>query len=377
MNFSAVYQSAIYFLLLSLHICLTMKQWNGELELRDEPSIRRLAIVLPSRDVLEEVGIRFLEALIKRSQIEMTKSVLKTQLGTLRRLHPAQYKRLKLMPVQRLATQAVMQQVKSSAQSQIKTGNRLIDMLQENGIPIGTSIRGIEQALNAKRLIDEASSAEQYKRLKLMPVQRLATQAVMQQVKSSAQSQIKTGNRLIDMLQENGIPIGTSIRGIEQALNAKRLIDEASSAEQIGNAVLEKFQKEILPNLIANIIAGRNPFRVMSEEQVKRTNTIAGLPSTQLRQFSSYDYDYEQRIQQIPKSHWARYTTDQSFIQENAQTDESVKMNNGYFMQQYIPKTIVKRLRNSPQLYAAFNELLVAATTAARFAILRGHQLVV
>ncbi|VDM47867.1 unnamed protein product [Toxocara canis] len=262
-----------------------MKQWNGELELRDEPSIRRLAIVLPSRDVLEEVGIRFLEALIKRSQIEMTKSVLKTQLGTLRRLHPAQYKRLKLMPVQ-----------------------------------------------------------------------RLATQAVMQQVKSSAQSQIKTGNRLIDMLQENGIPIGTSIRGIEQALNAKRLIDEASSAEQIGNAVLEKFQKEILPNLIANIIAGRNPFRVMSEEQVKRTNTIAGLPSTQLRQFSSYDYDYEQRIQQIPKSHWARYTTDQSFIQENAQTDESVKMNNGYFMQQYIPKTIVKRLRNSPQLYAAFNE---------------------
>ncbi|CEF65583.1 Hypothetical protein SRAE_2000026000 [Strongyloides ratti] len=74
--------------------------------------------------------------------------------------------------------------------------------------------------------------------------------------------QPKTGNKFIDMLHENGIPIGSSLKGIEQALKTQREIENNDPTEQIAKAVFEKFQKQILPGLVANMIAGKNPFQM-------------------------------------------------------------------------------------------------------------------
>lgn len=46
--------------------------------------------MLPSRSAIEEVGVRFLDALIKAGQIEMAKGALKTQLKVLRKVNPDQ-----------------------------------------------------------------------------------------------------------------------------------------------------------------------------------------------------------------------------------------------------------------------------------------------
>lgn len=43
----------------------------------------------------------------------------------------------------------------------------------------------------------------------------------------------KTGNRLVDMLHENGIPIASSIKGIQQAIKTQREIEESDPAEQV------------------------------------------------------------------------------------------------------------------------------------------------
>ncbi|GMT29221.1 hypothetical protein PFISCL1PPCAC_20518, partial [Pristionchus fissidentatus] len=70
------------------------------------------------------------------------------------------------------------------------------------------------------------------------------------------------GNRFIDMLSDNGIPIGSSIKGVEDALRTQRQLDNTDPSEQIGKAVFEKFQTQILPGIVANLVAGRNPFKV-------------------------------------------------------------------------------------------------------------------
>uniref|UniRef100_A0A7E4VXR3 Uncharacterized protein n=1 Tax=Panagrellus redivivus TaxID=6233 RepID=A0A7E4VXR3_PANRE len=146
--------------------------------------------VLPSQRALEMVGVTFLDALIKAGQIEMAKGAFKTQLNVMKKVQPDQYKKLKDIPLEQFAADAVF-----------------------------------EQAKNAK-------------------------------------NGPKTGNGLIDMLNENGIPIASSLKGIQQAIKTQREIEDSDPSEQVAKAVLEKFQKQILPGLVANMIAGRNPFQL-------------------------------------------------------------------------------------------------------------------
>ncbi|KIH69499.1 hypothetical protein ANCDUO_00161 [Ancylostoma duodenale] len=64
------------------------------------------------------------------------------------------------------------------------------------------------------------------------------------------------------MLNENGIPISSSLKGLEQAIKTQKEMETQDPSEQIAKAVLEKFQQQILPGLVANMIAGRNPFKI-------------------------------------------------------------------------------------------------------------------
>uniref|UniRef100_A0A0N5BWH5 Osmotic stress resistance protein n=1 Tax=Strongyloides papillosus TaxID=174720 RepID=A0A0N5BWH5_STREA len=100
-----------------------------------------------------------------------------------------------------------------------------------------------------------------YEKYKKIPIEQLASDAVFEQAEQ-AKMQPKTGNKFIDMLHENGIPIGSSLKGIEQALKTQREIENNDPTEQIAKAVFEKFQKQILPGLVANMIAGKNPFQM-------------------------------------------------------------------------------------------------------------------
>ncbi|VDN00819.1 unnamed protein product [Thelazia callipaeda] len=182
-----------------LDICNEMLSAKAEEE-KTEDSLRRereasLRKLLPSTDALEDVVIKLLDALIKHGQIAMAKSAFNTQLEVIKKVQPEQYKKYKKIPVDQLAVEAVMQQAKL------------------------------------------------------------------------AQLQPKTGNKLIDMLHENGIPIGNSLKGLEQAIKTQREIENTDPAEQIAKAILEKVQKQILPGIVANVIAGRNPFLIGSEHK--------------------------------------------------------------------------------------------------------------
>ncbi|CAJ0573831.1 unnamed protein product, partial [Mesorhabditis spiculigera] len=131
---------------------------------------RKLARIMPSKEAVESIGIRFIDALIKKGQMEMAKGAFRTQLEVLEKVHPEQYDKYKNMKVEDLAADAVMQQ--------------------------------------------------------------------------------------------NGIPIGSSIKGVEQALKTQKEIENNDPSEQIAKAVFDKFRQQILPGLVANIISGRNPFRM-------------------------------------------------------------------------------------------------------------------
>uniref|UniRef100_A0A8R1HYM7 Uncharacterized protein n=1 Tax=Caenorhabditis japonica TaxID=281687 RepID=A0A8R1HYM7_CAEJA len=144
----------------------------------------------PSVEALELMGVQFVDALIKKGQMEMAKGAFKTQLEVLEKVHPDQFEKYKKLKVEDLAADAVMQQAEMA---------------------------------------------------KLQP---------------------KTGNAFIDMLNGNGIPIGSSIRGLEDAIRTQRDMENTDPSEQIAKAVLDKFQTQILPGLVANMIAGRNPFKM-------------------------------------------------------------------------------------------------------------------
>ncbi|WKX92470.1 hypothetical protein Q1695_010472 [Nippostrongylus brasiliensis] len=148
------------------------------------------SLLLPSKLAVEQIGAKFLDALIKRGQMEMAKGAFRTQLEVLEKVHPEQYEKYKKLKVEDLAADAVMQQAEMA---------------------------------------------------KLQP---------------------KTGNPLVDMLNENGIPIASSLKGIEQAIKTQKEMETMDPSEQIAKAVLEKFQTQILPGLVANMIAGRNPFKI-------------------------------------------------------------------------------------------------------------------
>uniref|UniRef100_A0A0N4ZFN9 Protein kinase domain-containing protein n=1 Tax=Parastrongyloides trichosuri TaxID=131310 RepID=A0A0N4ZFN9_PARTI len=100
-----------------------------------------------------------------------------------------------------------------------------------------------------------------YEKYRKIPIEQLASDAVFEQAQQ-AKMQPRTGNKFIDMLHENGIPIGSSLKGIEQALRTQKEMENNDPTEQIAKAVFEKFQKQILPGLVANMIAGKNPFQM-------------------------------------------------------------------------------------------------------------------
>ncbi|KAF1770104.1 hypothetical protein GCK72_001922 [Caenorhabditis remanei] len=161
----------------------------------------------PSMEALELMGVQFVDALIKKGQMEMAKGAFKTQLEVLEKVHPDQFEKYKKLKVEDLAADAVMQQAEMS---------------------------------------------------KLQP---------------------KTGNAFIDMLNGNGIPIGSSIRGLEDAIRTQRDMENTDPSEQIAKAVLDKFQTQILPGLVANMIAGRNPFKM--PQQMRKAQAA---PSAVLQQ---------------------------------------------------------------------------------------------
>ncbi|KAF8367288.1 osr-1 [Pristionchus pacificus] len=146
--------------------------------------------LMPSRDVVENTLLSLMDGLIKSGQIELAKSAFKTQLDVIKKIRPEQYDKYKKMGVESMAADAVMKQAEVAAQAP------------------------------------------------------------------------RSGNRFIDMLSDNGIPIGSSIKGVEDALRTQRQLDSSDPSDQIAKAVFEKFQTQILPGIVANLVAGRNPFKV-------------------------------------------------------------------------------------------------------------------
>ncbi|CAJ0593648.1 unnamed protein product [Cylicocyclus nassatus] len=80
-------------------------------------------IPLPSKNAIEQIGARFLDALIKKGQMEMAKGAFKTQLEVLEKVHPEQYEKYKKLKIEDLAADAVMQQAEI-AKLQPKTGKK-------------------------------------------------------------------------------------------------------------------------------------------------------------------------------------------------------------------------------------------------------------
>uniref|UniRef100_A0A0K0DS94 Protein kinase domain-containing protein n=1 Tax=Strongyloides stercoralis TaxID=6248 RepID=A0A0K0DS94_STRER len=141
-------------------------------------------------------------------------------------------------------------------------GHNFATGINENSKNIYLFDFGLSESLVIiNRSKDEYAFKSEYEKYRKIPIEQLASDAVFEQAEQ-AKLQPKTGNRFIDMLHENGIPIGSSLKGIEQALKTQREIENNDPTEQIAKAVFEKFQKQILPGLVANMIAGKNPFQM-------------------------------------------------------------------------------------------------------------------
>ncbi|XGW19363.1 hypothetical protein V3C99_003300, partial [Haemonchus contortus] len=178
------------YILLSILVSTTHCRRHDSDEDSSEDDSSKPLLPLPSKYAIEQIGAKFLDALIKKGQMEMAKGAFKTQLEVLEKVHPEQYEKYKKLKVEDLAADAVLQQAEVA---------------------------------------------------KLQP---------------------KTGNPFVDMLNENGIPIASSLKGLEQAIKTQKEMETQDPSEQIAKAVLEKFQTQILPGLVANMIAGRNPFKI-------------------------------------------------------------------------------------------------------------------
>ncbi|EGT60358.1 hypothetical protein CAEBREN_19911 [Caenorhabditis brenneri] len=233
----------------------------------------------PSMEALELMGVQFVDALIKKGQMEMAKGAFKTQLEVLEKVHPDQFDKYKKLKVEDLAADAVMQQAEMS---------------------------------------------------KLQP---------------------KTGNAFIDMLNGNGIPIGSSIRGLEDAIRTQRDMENTDPSEQIAKAVLDKFQTQILPGLVANMIAGRNPFKM--PQQMRKAQAA---PSSVLQQAMAQramlgrnapgmmNNRVDQRMQQREQ---------EEDDEEDEEEEDTVPRRSGGVPQseaEHQRRDLARRLRNSPRL---------------------------
>ncbi|EYC34083.1 hypothetical protein Y032_0001g235 [Ancylostoma ceylanicum] len=282
----------------------------------EEETTTESLIPLPSRDAIEQIGARFLDALIKKGQMEMAKGAFKTQLEVLEKVHPEQVGNISF-PGHSLAIK--------------------IEFTKQ----IGTNF--------SERVHFDSSSktTTKYEKYKKLKVEDLAADAVMQQAEM-AKLQPKTGNAMIDMLNENGIPISSSLKGLEQAIKTQKEMETQDPSEQIAKAVLEKFQQQILPGLVANMIAGRNPFKIPQQMRTAQAEPAEirrmALQTAEQRVSDTYD-------QQSPVARNSRrYSedTDESFVDEDAR------------------RGLVHRLRSSPRLRALLENPDVASVLSYR-----------
>lgn len=241
---------------------ITGRPHHDDESVEEESSVenqQKMLIPLPSKYAIEQVGVKFLDALIKRGQMEMAKGAFKTQLEVLEKVNPEQYEKYKALKIDDLAADAVMQQAEI------------------------------------------------------------------------ARLQPKTGNPMVDMLNENGIPIASSLKGIEQAIKTQKEIETQDPSEMIAKAVLEKFQTQILPGLVANIIAGRNPFKL--PQQMRQVQA----EPTEIRRMALQSYD---RIAE-PQSDDLLATASKRSVPEDfydGQLDDDSR------------RSLIYRLRSSPRL---------------------------
>uniref|UniRef100_A0A1I7XRB9 DUF148 domain-containing protein n=1 Tax=Heterorhabditis bacteriophora TaxID=37862 RepID=A0A1I7XRB9_HETBA len=206
----------------------------------------------------------------------------------------------------------------------------------------------------------EKVDPDQYKKYKNIKVEDLAADAVLQQAEM-AKLQPKTGNPFVDMLNENGIPIASSLKGIEQAIKTQRELETQDPTEQIAKAVLEKFQTQILPGLVANLIAGRNPFKV--PQQIREPQAAPSI------------IRHQTLAQNIPNS-------DQSISNTNMlRRKEEINNNKQYILATNIRHTdynsersITQRLRSSPRLKSLLEASLKKSRCMSKADIWRKRQ---
>ncbi|KJH51115.1 hypothetical protein DICVIV_02674 [Dictyocaulus viviparus] len=149
---------------------------------------------------------------------------------------------------------------------------------------------------------------------------------------------------MIDMLNENGIPIGSSLKGIEQAIKTQKEIENQDPSEQIAKAVLEKFHTQILPGLVANIIAGRNPFKIPQQLRQQQTE-----PKEIRRMAIQSESD----------------TDDSSFETTSESTMISDEMDSDQ-IDDHSKLTLMNRLENSPRLRQLLENPEVASILTTR-----------
>ncbi|KAI6222134.1 hypothetical protein M3Y95_00952200 [Aphelenchoides besseyi] len=95
---------------------------------------------------ITDVGIQFLDGLIKLGEMELAKGAFKTQLELLQRVHPEKYKNYEKVPIELLAAEALQRQLEHG-KSLPKSGNKLLDMLNANGLQLSPAINRIESGL--------------------------------------------------------------------------------------------------------------------------------------------------------------------------------------------------------------------------------------
>ncbi|KAK6059140.1 hypothetical protein COOONC_03235 [Cooperia oncophora] len=136
---------------------------------------------------------------------------------------------------------------------------------------------------------------------------------------------------MVDMLNENGIPIASSLKGIEQAIKTQKEIETQDPSEQIAKAVLEKFQTQILPGLVANMIAGRNPFKIPQQMRSPQAQ-----PS-------------EIRRMALESQQNAMPTGEQRFTPMISRNSPSESIYDAY-IEETPRRSLLKQLRSSPRL---------------------------
>ncbi|CAJ0593645.1 unnamed protein product [Cylicocyclus nassatus] len=163
---------------------------------------------------------------------------------------------------------------------------------------------------------------------------------------------------MIDMLNENGIPISSSLKGLEQAIKTQREMETQDPSEQIAKAVLEKFQQQILPGLVANMIAGRNPFKIpqqMRSPQAEPTE-IRRMALQTAHQNDPDDY----QPASLPAATYRSSHPSEKYRGGYRSEDEQNSFD------EYSRRGLLRKLRSSPRLRALLENPEVASVLSYR-----------